>query len=110
VTFTTGAGDVHLYDIANATAGLVVTNMQYSALSQGGEQVVVSGYNSLVPEDTNDDKDVYLLSEGGVELPDDGEICDDGIDNDGDGRADCRDRDCRRDPACRTLPGGGRDG
>ncbi len=27
-------------------------------------------------------------------------ICDDGIDNDGDGDIDCDDRDCRRDPAC----------
>jgi hypothetical protein len=28
------------------------------------------------------------------------EICDDGVDNDVDGKVDCRDQDCRRDPAC----------
>ena len=29
------------------------------------------------------------------------EICDDGIDNDGDNKRDCNDRkDCRTDPAC----------
>jgi hypothetical protein len=29
------------------------------------------------------------------------EICNDGVDNDGDGDIDCDDRrDCRRDPAC----------
>jgi hypothetical protein len=27
-------------------------------------------------------------------------ICDDGIDNDGDGLTDCDGRDCRKDPAC----------
>ena len=27
-------------------------------------------------------------------------LCDDGIDNDGDGLTDCADRDCRKDPAC----------
>ena len=31
----------------------------------------------------------------------DPEICDDGIDNDGDGKVDCRDKkNCRKDPAC----------
>ncbi|MDJ0806605.1 MAG: hypothetical protein QNJ78_07190 [Gammaproteobacteria bacterium] len=34
------------------------------------------------------------------------EICDDGIDNDADGLTDCSDKDCRRDPACKT--GGGK--
>jgi hypothetical protein len=31
------------------------------------------------------------------------EICDDGIDNDFDGRADCRDFDCDDDPACAEI-------
>ncbi len=30
------------------------------------------------------------------------EICDDGVDNDGDGQADCADNDCDGDPACWT--------
>jgi len=38
----------------------------------------------------------------------DPEICDDGIDNDGDRKVDCDDRDCRDDPAC--TGGGGGDG
>jgi hypothetical protein len=37
----------------------------------------------------------------------DPEICDDGIDNDGDGKTDCADRDCRNDPACDGGGGGG---
>ncbi len=28
------------------------------------------------------------------------DICDDGIDNDEDGKIDCDDNDCRRDPVC----------
>ena len=35
------------------------------------------------------------------------EICDDDIDNDGDGLTDCDDRDCRKDPACSDGGGGG---
>jgi len=37
----------------------------------------------------------------------DPEICDDGLDNDGDGKTDCADRDCRNDPACDESGGGG---
>jgi hypothetical protein len=33
-----------------------------------------------------------------------GEICDDAIDNDGDGHADCDDQDCEEAPACTTHP------
>jgi hypothetical protein len=41
--------------------------------------------------------------DGGTQDP---EVCDDGIDNDGDGMTDCDDRDCRNDVACTggTLP------
>jgi Tol biopolymer transport system component len=109
VTFTTGAGDVYLWDVEDAGSELVVTNMQYSALSHEGKHIVVSGYNSLVSEDVNDDKDVYLLSDSSMDPPDDTEICDDGIDNDEDGRIDCRDRDCRRDPLCRAVGGSRKD-
>ncbi|MFT4702345.1 MAG: cysteine-rich repeat protein [Bradymonadia bacterium] len=31
------------------------------------------------------------------------ELCDDGVDNDGDGNADCDDTDCAAEPACETL-------
>jgi alkaline phosphatase len=35
----------------------------------------------------------------------DPEICDDGIDNDRDGKTDCRDRDCRQSPLCGSSGG-----
>ena len=41
------------------------------------------------------------MKSGGGDPGGDTEVCDDGIDNDGDGRTDCADRkDCRTDPAC----------
>jgi hypothetical protein len=40
----------------------------------------------------------------------DPEICDDGIDNDGDRKVDCDDRDCRDDPACTDGGGDAGDG
>ncbi|MEN8178240.1 MAG: hypothetical protein ABFS39_06415, partial [Pseudomonadota bacterium] len=110
VSFTS-SDDVYQVELDGTGATkLIVTNMQYSALSTAGEAIVVSGYNSLVPEDTNSDKDVYLIADDGqVEPPPPSiEVCDDGIDNDGDGLVDCSDRlDCRTDPACRTGGGGG---
>lgn len=109
-----------IYQVETEGTGIakkVVDWMQFSALSKAGEAVVASGYNELVPEDVNDevtitsyDKDIYLLAAGGqVEPPPpSSEICDDDIDNDGDGLVDCSDRlDCRSDPACRTGGGGG---
>src|SRR5262249_37998522 len=32
------------------------------------------------------------------------EVCNDGIDNDGDGKIDCQDEDCAKDPACVPAP------
>lgn len=111
VSFSTGGDDIYIVDLEEAgPARLIVRNMQYSALSKEAMAIVVSGYNSLVPEDTNGDKDVYLLAIGEPDQPSgDIEICDDGIDNDADGLTDCSDRDCRRDPACTITGGGGRD-
>ncbi len=34
------------------------------------------------------------------------EVCDDGVDNDGDGATDCADSDCANDPVCEPPPGG----
>jgi Tol biopolymer transport system component len=109
-SFTSGRDDVYLVDLeASGQAKLAVGYMQYSALSTEAKALVVSGYNSLVPEDTNSAKDVYLLPLEALDEPAyEDEICDDGIDNDGDGLSDCSDRDCRRDPVCGTS-GGGRD-
>jgi len=77
--------------------------MQFSALDETADTIVVSGYASLVAEDNNDDKDVYALTTAGAEPPADPEICDDG-----DGLTDCLDKDCRKDPACKTGGGGGK--
>lgn len=83
--------------------------MQFSVLGENGQFVVMSGYASLLPVDTNGDKDVYLVALDAQEPPpEETEICDDGIDNDGDALADCLDRlDCRQDPACKGSGGGG---
>jgi Tol biopolymer transport system component len=107
VIFTTGGDDIYGNVITEGSSELVVKNMQYSAVSREGEQIVVSGYNSLVEVDTNDDKDVYLLG-GAIEPGGDTEICDDGIDNDADGKIDCRDKDCRKEPVCKSSGGGGK--
>ncbi|MDJ0805615.1 MAG: hypothetical protein QNJ78_02160 [Gammaproteobacteria bacterium] len=117
LSFTSGTDDIYIVNLDEAgVARLVDPSMQFSALTASGDAIVVSGYNELVPEDINDevsinsyDKDVYLLTVGGSDDPPDGEeICDDGIDNDGDGLIDCSDRlDCHRDPACSTGGGGG---
>ena len=52
---------------------------------------------------------LLALSWGGVAVaapPAGGEICDNGVDDDGDGKVDCADRECRDDPYC-TGGGGG---
>jgi Tol biopolymer transport system component len=110
VSFTSGTDDIYLVDINESDiARLIDHYMQYSALTADGGSLVVSGYNELVIEDDNDNKDVYLLAVGGSDDPTGSdEVCDDGMDNDGDGLVDCRDRiDCRRDPVCKTNDGGG---
>ncbi|MEZ4235936.1 MAG: M4 family metallopeptidase [Myxococcota bacterium] len=42
---------------------------------------------------------------GGSTNPPPAEVCDDGVDNDGDGATDCNDSDCTNDPACTSTPG-----
>jgi hypothetical protein len=39
--------------------------------------------------------------DSGGDSPGDAEICDDGIDNDNDGKTDCSDKNCKRDSFCR---------
>jgi hypothetical protein len=38
----------------------------------------------------------------GVRIGED--VCDDGVDNDGDGVTDCADSDCEADPSCGATP------
>ena len=44
--------------------------MQHSALNENGSALVMSGYDNMLPVDTNSDKDVYLVSLDGQEPPD----------------------------------------
>ena len=108
VAFTSGTDDIYLADIDSGERQLINTYMQFSALDEDGDIIVVSGYDSLVAEDNNGDKDVYVITAGATEPPADAEICDDGIDNDDDGLTDCLDKkECRQHPACKTTNGGG---
>lgn len=106
VSFTSGTDDIYLSNIEDGKRELINDYMQFSALDEEGETLVVSGYASLVPEDTNGDKDVYIIGSEDTEPPTASEVCDDGIDNDGDGLTDCLDKDCRQNPACKTTGGG----
>lgn len=108
VSFTSGTDDIYLAGVEDGSRQLINTNMQFSALDESGETLVVSGYASLVAVDTNGDKDVYVLGADISDPPADAEVCDDGIDNDGDGLTDCADKDCRQNPACKTSSGGGK--
>ena len=106
VSFTSGTDDIYLANVDNETRQLINNYMQFSALDDDGDTLVVSGYDSRVSVDTNGDKDVYAINLGETEPPADAEICDDGIDNDNDGLTDCDDKDCRQNPACKTSGGG----
>ena len=48
--------------------------------------------------------DIFLPGQSGTILHYGEDICDDGIDNDGDGNTDCDDFDCDNDPACAGQP------
>ena len=107
VSFTSGTDDIYLYNIESGQRQLINTSMQFSALNEDGSILVMSGYGSLIPSDTNGEKDVYLVAMDNTVPPSDPEICDDGIDNDGDGLTDCLDKvDCRQHPACKKGGGG----
>jgi Tol biopolymer transport system component len=109
VSFTTGRDEIQLQNVNTSQRQLLSSNMQFSALDESGSVIVMSGYDPMAPDiDTNGDKDVYLVVLDGSAPPGEAEICNDGIDNDGDGLTDCLDKlDCRQDPACKTTGGGG---
>ena len=88
VGFNSGTNDIYLSNIEADERFLVNDNMQFSSLDNSGETLVLSGYANLVPEDTNGDKDVYVVS-GVTTAPPPG----DDTDTDGDGVADDTDPD-----------------
>jgi Tol biopolymer transport system component len=104
VSFTSGTDDIYLAHVESGTRQLINNYMQFSALDEQAEILVVSGYAALVAVDNNSDKDVYaFILDGEPPTPD--ENCTDGIDNDGDGLIDCDDsEDCSDDPACTEPP------
>ena len=66
----------------------------FGVTSYGDTNCAVYGVSTSVP-------DFYdWILEKAPELGYVPEICDDGIDNDGDSFVDCKDQDCREDPAC----------
>ncbi len=104
VSYTGGTDVIYLVDVESGTRQLINNNMQYSALDEMAQTLVVSGYGSLVAVDNNNDKDVYAFTLDG-EPPAPAENCTDGTDNDGDGLIDCDDsEDCGDDPACTGPP------
>lgn len=104
VSFTSGTDDIYLANVEYGTRQLINNYMQFSALDEQAETLVVSGYAALVAVDNNSDKDVYAFILDG-EPPAPTENCTDGIDNDGDGLIDCDDSgDCAQDPACTEPP------
>jgi Tol biopolymer transport system component len=107
VSYTGNSDEIYRVSAEGGRPTLIADWMQFSALDGDGSALAISGYSALLPEDTNDDKDVYLVRIGDDPLPSDTEICDDDYDNDNDGLTDCADKlDCRRDPACRVGGGG----
>ena len=127
VSFNSGTDDIYLFNIVTGQRQLINERMQHSALNENGSALVMSGYDNMLTIDTNNDKDVYLVTLDGQEPPvddeppvgveppvgDDGQPVDDlaspeddatSTDNDGDGSSSAcsYSPDGRFDP---VLPG-----
>jgi len=102
---TSGGGNIFVHDRQTQTTvrvsigydgGETDDHSETPAISADGRYVAFGSYASnLVPGDTNSSADIFVFSLA--------EICDDGIDNDGDTLVDCDDPDCDGDPACEEV-------
>ena len=70
VSFNSGTDDIYLFNLVTGQRQLINERMQHSALNDNGSALVMSGYDNMLPVDTNGDKDVYLVSLDGQEPPD----------------------------------------
>ena len=70
VSFNSGSDDVYLFNTVTGQRQLINERMQHSALNEDGSALVLSGYDNMLAIDTNNDKDVYLVSLDGQEPPD----------------------------------------
>jgi hypothetical protein len=93
-TFTCTDGDVDNYASEGGDCGPVDCNDENPAINPGACDIKNDG----IDQDCNGkDRTKGRECTSSVNK----EVCDDGFDNDGDGKIDCADRkDCRKDPAC----------
>jgi hypothetical protein len=86
-------------DLSEASAN--TTQQVYKALATANRE-------AFVPEAIPSDEELIAAICDPFDIPQDNdpnanEICDDGIDNDGDEAIDCDDTDCAEDPACEEM-------
>ena len=73
VSFNSGTDDIYLFNLVTGQRQLINERMQFSALNENGSALIMSGYDNMLVIDTNNDKDVYLVSLEGQESPVDDE-------------------------------------
>jgi hypothetical protein len=73
---------------------------EFNPASDGDYYVMIRAYSAY------SGVTLTVQAAGGGGAPPPAEACDDGVDNDGDGDADCADADCSDDPVCAPPPGG----
>ncbi|MEQ1564501.1 MAG: M4 family metallopeptidase [Myxococcota bacterium] len=103
---TGGSGDADMY----VRFGAAPTTTNYQCKSEGSTTVErceidpaqVGTYFVLIHAYSTFSGVTLTASAAGAFVPPESEVCDDGIDNDGDGDADCFDSECAADPACET--------
>lgn len=89
--------------MAGVVALLKQKNPNYSPLEIKNILMINAINLSLSPNDQGSGRVNVIASLGGITIPDQ-EICDNTIDDDGDGLIDCNDSDCEFDPYCEEEP------